>query len=352
MNKYFVKALFFSLFLCSLLNAEPSLLIQNPAELNGNNVSTVQNENIVNTVPSKETHINKQKIKKTHHRDIHVLNNNNGVDTKNDPRLIAKLTVTKTKSSQILKIRKKMNVIQKVLSAQPNIVEKNRIIKVKSGQEVTVHIKAGYSTLVDFTDDAGNPVEFTYLTIGNNLIKVTQFGNKLEIKPLRIYSKTNLIVGIKGYDYPVTLNIEEVGDKTVFDNFLKIKLIGSFQQKIGSDDIKLKSAILQTIFKYGNIESLDKIDYEVYSLKTKKPVLFSKDVLKIYKVQKFGKTYYLVLINKNFKIYGNKSFGTYNSEYNIYFLNFNQNVFTIKTNDSLKMPYPMIERYRIVIKDF
>ena len=80
--------------------------------------------------------------------------------------------------------------------------------------------------------------------------------------------------------------------------------------------------------------------------------MFSKGVLKIYKVNKFGKTFYLILINKNFIIYGNKSFGTYDAKYNIYFLNFNQNVFTIRTNPNLNMPYPMVERYRIVIKDF
>jgi len=341
------RMLFLFLFFCSsvFLNAEQGLVIRNPAataaDTEQNSISPQNNQQLV--IQKKQ-----QKVK----TDQSVLNDDNGVQTKGASRLIAKLTVTKTSPKQIIKVKKQMEEIQKSLVAQPQPVGINKTIKFVKGQEVTIHIKAGFTTIVNIVDDAGNPVRFTYLTIGNNFIKVTQFGNKLEIKPLRTYSVTNLIVGVEGYDYPVTLNIQEVGDADTFDNYVNLILSGSFQSKVGSDDIKMKSAILQSVFKYGDISSLPKIDYEVYSLKTKKPVLFSKNVLKIYKVEKFGKTYYLVLINKNFIMYGNKSFGTYNAKYNIYFLNFNQNVFTIRTNPKLKMPYPMVERYRVIIKDF
>jgi hypothetical protein len=298
---------------------------------------------------------NSNTIKKSNDDNkISVLNNDNMITNKSSAKLIGRLTVTKTKPEKILEIRKRMNNVQKSLvSPLVNPVGINKTVKFKKGEEISVNIKAGFTTVVNFVDDAGNPVKFTYLTIGNNFVKVTQFGNKLEIKALRTYSVTNLIVGIEGYDYPVTLNLREVGDNgDKFDNYINVILTGAFQEKVGSDDIRLKSAILQYVFKYGKVDGLPRMDYEVYSLKTKKSILFSKNVLKIYKVEKFGKTYYLILLNKNFAMYGNKTFGTYSSKYNIYFLNFNQNVFTIRTNPSLKTPVPMVERYRIIIKDF
>lgn len=341
MKKRLVLTMILFLSIGAFSYAKQQFIIQNPASLSiqqSQNNKTQQNNNTIT--------IQKYRPK------ISILNDDNGIKTKGASRLIAKLTVTKTSPKQIMRIKRQMKQIQKSLVSEPQPIGINKKIKFIKGQEIKIRIKAGFTTLVNFVDDAGNPVKFTYLTIGNNFIKVTQFGNKLEIKPLRTYSITNLIVGIEGYDYPVTLNIEEVGDSDTFDNYVDVVLTGAFQTKVGSDDIKMKSAILNTVFKYGNINSLPKIDYEVYSLKTKQPILFSKDILKIYKVNKFNRTYYLVLINKNFLIYGNKSFGTYDAKYNIYFLNFNQNVFTIRTNPKLKMPYPMIERYRIIIKDF
>jgi len=327
-----------------LLWGETPLVLQNPATKNAPIIITSGNAQQNNN-----TNI---KITKQQNKEDYSVLNRNGIQITKNASLIGNLAARGITPDRLKKIKKKMDTLEKALSYQNIPTGINENIKFKPGEEITVKVKRGFSTIINVVDDAGNPVKFTYLTIGNNLVKVTQFGNKLEITPLAEYAVTNLIAGIKGYNFPITFNIQEVGEKQVYDNYINLSLVGTFPQKVGSEDIRLKSAILQEVFKYSNINQLPQISYEVYSLKTKKPILFTKNILKIYKVQKFGKTYYLVLINKNFIIYGNKTFGTYDSTYNIYFLNFNQNVFTIRTNPALKLPYPMVERYRIVIKDF
>ena len=333
------NAFFAVLFLIATnASAQEYVTIQNPATPSLNVASVSPSKNGSSSI----------KIKK----DESTLNGNESSISKGSSRLIATLSAKGFSTGEILNIRRKMESVQKALSEEKIPVSVNRTVKFIKGMELDVKVKTGYATILNFVDGAGNPVRFTYLTVGNNFVKVVQFGNKLEIKPLRKYCATNLIVGIEGYDYPVTVNVQEAGDSDSFDNYVNVVMAGMLPSKVGSEDIAMKSAILDTVFKYGNVSNLPRIDYEVYSLKTKKNVLFSKKLLKIYRVDKFGKTYYLVLLDKNFEMYGNKPFGTYDSRFYVYFLNFNQNVFTIRTSPSLKMPYPMVERYRIVIKDF
>jgi len=281
----------------------------------------------------------------------------NGKKQKNNEKLnktVSTFYVLKKGEKDIIDTRKKLENIKKAVKKPlKKYTVINRVIDYKDGQVINLHIKKGYACIVEFVKDNNQPVEFDYISTGSSFFQVTKFKNRLEIKATDNYSISNLIVGIKGYDTPILFTIIEDSQTGEYDAYVKVRL-GGITLKVGSDeDIKIKSLILKELFKYDELRTLPLIDYEVCSLNDNRYLLFDKDLLKIYTVEKFNKIYYIVLLDKTFEIYGKElPFDQYSDRYRVYMLNFNDNVFTITTNRELLKDIKKedIEKYRIIIK--
>ena len=360
-----MKRKFFNFFSCFFLLSVPIFaenVLLSPVSSSNNNAIILNNpinntgkKNNLNNNLSNNTNNLAIKTKKKKVVKINYQNEQSNVSNQEKAQIISRLVITKMPISKIKQMKKTFMNYEKALKSPLN----NNIAQIKNvtyypGQVINISTKVGYSTILEFDTINNNPVQFSYISSGSNVFKYRVFGNKIEIKAFDRYDDSNLIIGIKGYPNPIIFDVHESTGGQFYDAYVRIRLANTFVSKIGSsEDARIKSLILKEIFRYGEIPGLPQMKYEVYSLTDNKYVLFDKDLLKIYKVNKLNHTYYLVLLNTNFKMYGNNGiFATYDNKYYVYLLNFNQDVFTIRTNPDLGVKPEDIERYRIVIDDF
>jgi hypothetical protein len=281
--------------------------------------------------------------------EVIILNKEEDISsTKND---IPTIAATIEDPSQIIDIRNNIDEVTRNLN-KPLVKSTNRVRKVnyKEGVPISIVIKKGYSTIIQFEDSSSNQAKFEFISPGSPFFQVTQFSNKIEIKATDHYKQSNLTVGVRGFNIPVIFNITEDRMAESYTSFITVNMSNPLSFKGSStDDIQNKSAILNEVFKFNELRNNPTVDYEVYGLVDRNYVTFNENLLKIHHINKLNKDYYLVLLDKNFSLYGasKKSLSSYNNQYNVYFLNFNDSVFTIRSNNQLQ---GSVEKYRIIIK--
>jgi hypothetical protein len=307
---------------------------------------------IVSVIFSADKDTNNQKKKETNDSGIIITNKKTQpIEDNNTPLFI----INKIKSEKIRGMREEIEKIKKVKNEPLNFGRmNNKEIKYQKGQVITINLKKGYVCELDFYDNANNKIVFDYISTGSSFFTVEKNKNKLFLNAKESYKKTNLIVGIEGKKYPIIFNIHERSNVEEYNAYVKINLVDKSTKMVSSNyDTRIKSRILNETFKFNELDKYEKIEYESYLLKNSlffNP-LFKENQLKVYNVEKYNKKYYFVLLDKNFNISGySQKFGEYNNKYNIYFLNYNTNVFTI-SNSNNKSQKNFIERYRIILKN-
>lgn len=262
------------------------------------------------------------------------------------------------KPEESLKIREEIERRKKALS-QPIKREPpvTRNVVFDGKKVIFLNTLRGHATVINFFDENGNFAKIEYATAGSDYFKIDKLtDHTIEIKPVDTYRGGNLIVGVNagGRKTQVVFELTESLGNSGYDAVVNVTIRNPDPAARNADDFGYKYELVREVVRYGALEGNPPVDYEIYVLgKPCKPVLFSRDKLRIYKVEKFGRYYYVVLLHKDFVMYGFKdafALSRYRNDYAIYVLNYNVSTFAIRTNPEYDLRRSDVERYRIVIK--
>ena len=261
--------------------------------------------------------------------------------------------------SEGFKIRKEIELRKRAISAPVKKVPPlTRKVTYDGKSVIFLNTLRDHATVINFYDESGNFADIEYATAGSDYFRISKLtSHTIEIKPVDTYRGGNLIVGISvgGEKTQVVFELSESLGETGYDAVVDVMVRGS-EIKSGKveDEEGYKYAIIKEVTKYGALEGAPETDYEVYSLsKSCKPVLFSRNKLKIYSIEKFGRKYYVVLLHKDFVVYGypdSFALARYENDYLVYIMDYNVSTFAIRTNPRYDLRRSDVERYRIVIK--
>jgi hypothetical protein len=274
------------------------------------------------------------------------------------------------KDEEIKKIRiKKENYKKSMNGLYKNIAFNNQTINynLDLGLPQVVNILKGYSTTLKFIDDYNRPIKIEGISLGNKIITLKYpEKNMLEIEPTISFQQTNLNVRLKGFDNPVIFKIRE-GYENLVDINLNIRISSFSSSNRNISDLNFKKQILKEVFKYHTLKGKPLIDYQVFNLDTKRLVDYfnqdkKEDKLKVFRVERNGKEYNIVVLDNNFEIVGKSPslFSKYSENNTVYFLPLGTQVFTIETimdNKKDKLSLNRIkdlglkETYKIVLLD-
>lgn len=264
----------------------------------------------------------------------------------------------------IITVKKKKEELNKITNSPiENVQLKSETIYYvpEKGLEATIFLKIGYSTEVEFIDDLGNPIPVVGNSIGSKIFdaKIPQ-PNIISMIPTSKYKDTNFNVRLEGVADPIILRIKE-GANNISHTRVKIIVTGKRGNEEKNEQ-NLKTNILSELLKYGTLHGDTQLDYEVVDIARKETSYFEKKYLKVFKVNKYGKEFTIILLDNMYEILGQNgnNFNRYQNSFNVYFLPDNREVFTIMTKlNNKKKPTSLdfekdsglIEKYRIIIKD-
>lgn len=264
----------------------------------------------------------------------------------------------------IIEVKKKKEELAKINNNPiENIVLKSDTMYYNpiQGLERTIYLKFGYSTDIEFVDELGNPISVRGMSVGNKIFNASNpEPNMLSLLATSKYKETNFNIRLEGIKDPIILRIKE-GSNNI--SHTRVKIVVSDSKNLDeTDEMNLKTNILSELLKYGTLHGKTQLDYEVVDIARKETTYFEKKYLKIFKVEKFNKTYNIVLLDNQFEILGmNKnSFNRYQNSFNVYFLPEYKEIFTIMTklnekDNHLSLDFEkdagLIEKYRILINE-
>lgn len=272
----------------------------------------------------------------------------------------------KINKEEIISIKKKKEELSKIkndrtLVEQVLLKSETMYYDTEQGLERTIYLKYGYSTDIEFLDDLGNPIGIRGMSVGNMIFDASNpEPNMLSLLATSKYRETNFNVRLDGVKDPVILRIKE-GSNNISHTRVKI-VVGSDKVNEDSTEINLKTNILKELLKYGTLHGETKLDYEVIDIARKETTYFEKKYLKIFRVEKYNKTYSIVLLDSQFEILGmhKNSFNRYQNSFNVYFLEEHKEIFTImtklnETKNHMSFDFQkdsgLIEKYRILINE-
>ena len=225
----------------------------------------------------------------------------------------------------------------------------------KKGQILKLYGLVGKPMIIEVFDKNKNNVQFKYVVSGSQYLTIEQDKNqpnRLFITPTQKFRRGTIMIGTNIYDAPLQLKIIENTKGDEINTYSKIIMNNAKINKTLSVDNRFKKAIFSEEVNLDNFSQYPKIDYELWSIKSGKRI-FLKDAMKIFYVDNApNKGYYMVLLDKHFKIlgYDKLMFKKYSNEYNVYYLDFNINVFSLISESNFKS-LNNEERIRVIIKN-
>ncbi len=296
-------------------------------------------------------------------KDIFVGHDNLGFQEEENDTTINFIDGNITKED-IITVKKKKEELNKITNSPiENVQLKSETIYYvpEKGLEATIFLKIGYSSEVEFIDDLGNPIPVVGNSIGSKIFdaKIPE-PNIISMIPTSKYKDTNFNVRLEGVADPIILRIKE-GANNISHTRVKIIVTGKRGNEEKNEQ-NLKTNILSELLKYGTLHGDTQLDYEVVDIARKETSYFEKKYLKVFKVNKYGKEFTIILLDNMYEILGQNgnNFNRYQNSFNVYFLPDNREVFTIMTKlNNKKKPTSLdfekdsglIEKYRIIIKD-
>lgn len=296
-------------------------------------------------------------------KDIFVGHDNLGFPEEENDTTINFIDGNITKED-IITVKKKKEELNKITNSPiENVQLKSETIYYvpEKGLEATIFLKIGYSSEVEFIDDLGNPIPVVGNSIGSKIFdaKIPE-PNIISMIPTSKYKDTNFNVRLEGVADPIILRIKE-GANNISHTRVKIIVTGKRGNEEKNEQ-NLKTNILSELLKYGTLHGDTQLDYEVVDIARKETSYFEKKYLKVFKVNKYGKEFTIILLDNMYEILGQNgnNFNRYQNSFNVYFLPDNREVFTIMTKlNNKKKPTSLdfekdsglIEKYRIIIKD-
>jgi len=259
------------------------------------------------------------------------------------------------KSLKVVRKQKESLIEQKNIPLHKDKIIVNTTKIYKKGQILKLYGLVGKPMIIEVFDKNKNNVQFKYVVSGSQYLTIEQDKNqpnRLFITPTQKFRRGTIMIGTNIYDAPLQLKIIEntKGDK--INTYSKIIMNNAKINKTLSVDNRFKKAIFSEEVNLDNFSQYPKIDYELWSIKSGKRI-FLKDAMKIFYVDNApNKGYYMVLLDKHFKIlgYDKLMFKKYSNEYNVYYLDFNINVFSLISESNFKS-LNNEERIRVIIKN-
>lgn len=264
----------------------------------------------------------------------------------------------------ILMAKEKKDEVTKIKNKQDNnIILNNRTVyyNIEKSLPEVINVLMGYSTDLEVVDDLGNNIPIRGFSTGAKPFTLENpEPNMLSIFPTEKYKETNFTLRMEGYNNPIIFRIME-GNSQLVDTRLKIVLTSNTQTS-DFNEVSYKSNILKELLKTGTLNGKTQKDYEIFDIAKRETAYFNKNLMKIFHVEKMGKEYNIILLDKNYEILGEQyaNFNRYQNTLNAYFLDANREVFTImskvdKIKDSLSFDFikdiGLVEKYRITIVD-
>lgn len=276
--------------------------------------------------------------KKSELKTISVGSKDNGIEN---------LMATDIDKKSIIDIRKKeVDTLKATNAPISKTMVTNKKINYTEGSIVTINTLYNERTILELKDALKNDIEIEYISPPpQSFFTIEQNSNKLSrifITPTSKFRSGTLMIGVKGMDTPIQIRLVESSSTGEYSNYFEIKL-----NAVIAKDIKLVKKIRSEVVRHAlseGFETLKEMDYEIISMKNKKFDIFNKDLLNIYFVESLKNSFYIVALNSFYSLegYGDNMFSKYNSNKNIFILDFNESVFTITSKDTG-------ERYRVIL---
>jgi len=254
-----------------------------------------------------------------------------------------------------LRKQKEKLIKNKNIKIDKELITHNYVKEYKEGEILKLYGLSNRPMVVEIFDKNKNNIKFNYVVSGSEYITIEQDKNqpnRLFITPTQKFRSGTILIGTNIFDFPIQLKIVENTNGNEINNYTKIITSKAKIDKTLSVDERFKKAIFNEEVNLNNFANYPEIDYELWDIK-KGTNIFMKDALKIYFVDNSPKkSYYIVLLNKHFKIlgYDNLLFQKYSNDYNVYYLDFNTNVFSIISTNNFKS-LNNEERIRVVIRN-
>ncbi len=357
-------------------------LILLPSILYGNSLNVLTNKDVFNQPPQQEEAITvdtpnqniqpkvnideeiNEAIKTESYVEKDLFDGHNNLGYPKDDNTTINFLEGHINQNDIITVKKKKEELSKITNSPIEDVKlKSETIYYvpEKGLEATIFLKIGYSSEIEFIDDLGNPITITGMSIGSKIFDAkTPEPNIITMFPTSKYKDTNFNVRLDNVPDPVILRIKE-GTNNISHTRVKIVVTGNRGSEEKNEQ-NLKTNILSELLKYGTLHGDTQLDYEVVDIARKETSYFEKKYLKVFKVNKYGKEFTIILLDNMYEILGQNgnNFNRYQNSFNVYFLPDNREVFTIMTKlNNKKKPTSLdfqkdsglIEKYRIIIKE-
>lgn len=233
---------------------------------------------------------------------------------------------------------------------------------------ITIYLKKGYVSTIEFVDDMNEPVAVRQLNLGNKILNASQPAkNRISLEPISKYRTTNFNVELENRSGYITFKVieSEEGYENSFDNYLKL-VVTDTEVNQGDTQTNIKVNILKELYKYGTLRNGAKaVAFDVMdtSKRADEVRYFDKADLKAFRVTKQGIKYLVVLLSQKYEMLGNVGgdFGRYSNTFDVYFLPFTKETFEIikktdipsdphSTPDSFESMIGFGEKYQIVLR--
>lgn len=259
--------------------------------------------------------------------------------------------------STILELRKKEEnlVEQKNKPLNDNYTVKNLSKTYKEGELLTVYGLVNSPIIFEFFDNAKNNLTFKYVTGSSPYFTIEQDKNdkhRIFVTPTQKFRNGIILIGTNAFDFPIQIKIQENSKGDEFHNYVRIQTEKGISTPEKPIEQRFKEAVFEEQIVLDNFSRYPQIDYELWSIKEGKKV-FLKDAMKIFYFDNEAyKGHYIVLLHKSFKIlgYDKLMFKKYNNDYNVYYLDFNINVFSLISEANFQS-INNEERLRVVVKN-
>lgn len=237
-----------------------------------------------------------------------------------------------------------------------------------NGQPITVYLKRGYVSTIDFVDDMNEPIAIKQINIGNKILNATHVAkNRISLEPISKYRTTNFNIELEGRSGYITFKVieSEEGYENSFDNYLKM-VVTDLDVNSQDTQTNVKINILKEIYKYGTLKNNAKaVGFDVMdtSKRADEVRYFDKNDLKAFRVTKQGVKYLVILLSSKYEMLGNAGgdFGRYSNTLDVYFLPFTKETFEIvkktdipsdphSTPDNFESTIGFGEIFRIVLR--